>query len=196
MDTAPLESQTESQVPVQEKTNWKQFVLDLLETVGLAVVLFLIINTLSARVRVDGFSMLPTLQDGEFVLVNKLAYHTGTPVRGDIIVFQSITEKNLDLIKRVIGLPGDQIVIGGGRVSINGQTLDEPYIAAAPNYSGRWKVPDGYLFVLGDNRNDSSDSHAWGFLPTQNVIGKALLIYWPPNKWAMVDHIRIEVPTP
>ena len=196
MDTAPLESQTESQVPVQEKTNWKQFVLDLLETVGLAVVLFLIINTLSARVRVDGFSMLPTLQDGEFVLVNKLAYHTGTPVRGDIIVFQSITEKNLDLIKRVIGLPGDQIVIGGGRVSINGQILDEPYIAAAPNYSGRWKVPDGYLFVLGDNRNDSSDSHAWGFLPTQNVIGKALLIYWPPNKWAMVDHIRIEVPTP
>jgi len=196
LDTAPLESQTESQVPVQEKTNWKQFVLDLLETVGLAVVLFLIINTLSARVRVDGFSMLPTLQDGEFVLVNKLAYHTGTPVRGDIIVFQSITEKNLDLIKRVIGLPGDQIVIGGGRVSINGQILDEPYIAAAPNYSGRWKVPDGYLFVLGDNRNDSSDSHAWGFLPTQNVIGKALLIYWPPNKWAMVDHIRIEVPTP
>ena len=196
MDTVPLESQTESQVPVQEKTNWKQFVFDLLETVGLAVVLFLIINTLSARVRVDGFSMLPTLQDGEFVLVNKLAYHTGTPVRGDIIVFQSITEKNLDLIKRVIGLPGDQIVIGGGRVSINGQTLDEPYIAAAPNYSGRWKVPDGYLFVLGDNRNDSSDSHAWGFLPTQNVIGKALLIYWPPNKWAMVDHIRIEVPTP
>jgi len=196
LDTVPLESQTESQVPVQEKTNWKQFVFDLLETVGLAVVLFLIINTLSARVRVDGFSMLPTLQDGEFVLVNKLAYHTGTPVRGDIIVFQSITEKDLDLIKRVIALPGDQIVIGGGRVSINGQTLDEPYIAAAPNYSGRWKVPDGYLFVLGDNRNDSSDSHAWGFLPTQNVIGKALLIYWPPNKWAMVDHIRIEVPTP
>ena len=196
MDTVPLESQTEPQSPAQEKSNWKQFVLDLLETVGLAVVLFLIINTLSARVRVDGSSMLPTLHDGEFVLVNKLAYHTGSPARGDIIVFQSITEKNLDLIKRVIGLPGDQIVIGGSKVTINGQLLDEQYIAAEPNYSGMWTVPAGYLFVLGDNRNDSSDSHAWGYLPTRNVIGQALLIYWPPNKWAMVNHVKVEVSTP
>ncbi len=140
--------------------------------------------------------MLPTLHDGEFVLVNKLAYHIGSPTRGDIIVFQSTTEKDLDLIKRVIGLPGDHIVIGNGKVSVNGQTLTEPYIAAAPNYSGEWNVPNGYLFVLGDNRNDSSDSHVWGFLPIQNVIGKALLIYWPPTEWAMVDHIKIEVPAP
>ncbi len=165
METVPLEDQTESQVPEQEKTNWKHFLLDLLETVGLAVVLFLIINALSARVRVDGFSMLPTLHDGEFVLVNKLAYHTGSPTRGDIIVFQSTTERDLDLIKRVIGLSGDRIVVGDGKVTVNGQTLNEPYIAAAPLYSGEWNVPDGYLFVLGDNRNDSSDSHAWGFLP-------------------------------
>ena len=196
METVPLENQTEPQTPAQEKTDWKHFLLDLLETVGLAVVLFLIINALSARVRVDGFSMLPTLHDGEFVLVNKLAYHTGSPARGDIIVFQSITEHDLDLIKRVIGLPGDHIVIGDGRVSINGQALNEPYIAAAPLYSGAWDVPDGYLFVLGDNRNDSSDSHVWGFLPIQNVIGKALLIYWPPPEWAMVDHVKIEVPAP
>ena len=140
--------------------------------------------------------MLPTLHDGEFVLVNKLAYHIGSPTRGDIIVFQSTTEKDLDLIKRVIGLPGDHIVIGSGEVSVNGQTLTEPYIAAAPNYPGEWNVPNGYLFVLGDNRNDSSDSHVWGFLPIQNVIGKALLIYWPPTEWAMVDHIKIEVPAP
>jgi signal peptidase I len=140
--------------------------------------------------------MMPTLQDGEFVLVNKMAYHIGSPTRGDIIVFQSTTERNLDLIKRVIGLPGDHIVIGGGKVTINGQTLNEPYIAAAPNYSGAWKVPDGYWFVLGDNRNDSSDSHVWGYLPIQNVIGKALLIYWPQPEWAMVDHIKIEVPAP
>ncbi len=196
MDTVPLESQTETQTPAQEKTNLKQFVLDLLETVGLAVVLFLIINTLSARVRVDGSSMLPTLHDGEFVLVNKLAYRIGSPARGDIIVFQSITENNLDLIKRLIGLPGDHIVISGGRVSVNGHAPSEPYIEAAPNYSGKWDVPNGYLFVLGDNRNDSSDSHAWGFLPTQNVIGQALLIYWPPNEWAMVNHVKVEVPTP
>ena len=196
MQTAPLENQTELQTPAQEKTDWKRFLLDLFETVGLAVILFLIINTLSARVRVDGFSMLPTLHDGEFVLVNKLAYRVGSPTRGDIIVFQSTTEKELDLIKRVIGLPGDHIVIGGDKVSVDNQTLTEPYIAAAPSYSGDWNVPKGYLFVLGDNRNDSSDSHAWGFLPIQNVVGKALLIYWPPNEWAMVDHIKIEVPAP
>jgi len=196
LETLPLENQPEPQVPVQEKTNWKHFLLDLLETVGLAVVLFLIINALSARVRVDGTSMLPTLQNGEFVLVNKLAYRTGSPTRGDIIVFQSTTERDLDLIKRVIGLPGDHILAGGGSVSVNGQALNEPYIAAAPLYSGEWSVPDGYLFVLGDNRNDSSDSHVWGFLPLQNVIGKALLIYWPPPEWAMVDHVKIEVPAP
>ena len=196
LESVPLENHAEPQTPVQEKTDWKHFLLDLLETVGLAVVLFLVINTLSARVRVDGFSMLPTLHDGEFVLVNKLAYHIGSPTRGDIIVFQSTTVKDLDLIKRIIGLPGDHILIGGDKVSVNGQTLTEPYIAAAPNYSGDWNVPNGYLFVLGDNRNDSSDSHAWGFLPIQNVVGKALLIYWPPNEWAMVDHIKIEVPTP
>ena len=196
MQTVPLENQTEPQTPAQEKTDWKHVLLDLLETVGLAVVLFLVINALSARVRVDGFSMMPTLQDGEFVLVNKMAYHIGSPTRGDIIVFQSTTERNLDLIKRVIGLPGDHIVIGGGKVTINGQTLNEPYIAAAPNYPGEWKVPDGYWFVLGDNRNDSSDSHVWGYLPIQNVIGKALLIYWPQPEWAMVDHIKIEVPAP
>jgi len=196
LETVPLENQTEPQTPAQEKTDWKHFLLDLLETVGLAVVLFLIINALSARVRVDGFSMLPTLHDGEFVLVNKMAYHTGTPTRGDIIVFQSTTERDLDLIKRVIGLPGDHIVIGNSQVSVNGQMLSEPYIAAAPLYSGEWNVPDGYLFVLGDNRNDSSDSHVWGFLPIQNVIGKALLIYWPPPEWAMVNHTKIEVPEP
>ena len=196
METVPLEDHAEPRTPVQEKTDWKHFLLDLLETVGLAVILFLIINILSARVRVDGFSMLPTLHDGEFVLVNKLAYRIGSPTRGDIIVFQSTTVKDLDLIKRVIGLPGDHIVIGGDKVSINGQTLTEPYIAATPNYSGDWNVPNGYLFVLGDNRNDSSDSHAWGFLPIKNVVGKALLIYWPPNEWAMVDHIKIEIPAP
>jgi signal peptidase I len=185
------ESQLEPQLSAQEKTDWKRFIIDLFETVGLAVVLFLIINTVSARVRVDGFSMLPTLHDGEFVLVNKLAYQWGAPARGDIIVFRSTTTPDLDLIKRIMGLPGDKINIRNGQVIINGQTVDEPYISAPPNYSGDWQVPDGYLFVLGDNRNDSSDSHAWGFLPEKNVIGKAMLIYWPPPEWALINHIQI-----
>ena len=196
-ETQPTQpTQPIPEIPAQERTDWKRFLLDLLETVGLAVILFLVINTLSARVRVDGFSMLPTLQDGEFVLVNKLAYRIGSPARGDIIVFRSTTVADLDLVKRVIGLPGDKVEVRNGKVMLNGQALSEAYINAAPNYSGAWNVPNGYLFVLGDNRNDSSDSHQWGFLPQQNIIGKALLIYWPPPDWAMIDHTKIVVAAP
>ncbi len=125
METVQPESQPEPQAAVQ-KMDLKRFLLDLLETVGLAVILFLAINTISARVRVDGSSMLPTLHDGEFVLVNKMAYVTGSPTRGDIIVFRSTTTKDLDLIKRVIGLPGDKITVRNGQVRVNGQILDEP----------------------------------------------------------------------
>ena len=193
MQTLEPKNQVEQSVHDQERTDWKRFLIDLFETVGLAVILFLVINSVSARVRVDGVSMLPTLQNGEFVLVNKLAYRTGTPSRGDIIVFRSTTTTDLDLIKRIMGIPGDKISIHNGQVLINGQTLSEPYINAVPNYVGDWQVPDGYLFVLGDNRNDSSDSHLWGFLPEKNVIGKALVIYWPPPEWAMIDHVQIAV---
>ena len=89
----------------------------------------------------------------------------------------------------MIGRPGDHVAIRNGSVIVNGYTLDETYIAAAPNYSGEWTVPPGQLFVLGDNRNDSSDSHAWGMVPFDNVIGKGILIYWPVSQWNMIDHI-------
>ena len=196
MDSSANQTGLEPGVPAPASSSWKRGLLDLFETVALAVILFLVINAVSARVRVDGLSMLPTLQDGEFVLVNRLAYRLGAPAPGDIIVFRSINQADLDLIKRIVGTPGDQIAIGDGKVVLNGTTLTEPYINAAPRYAGRWSVPDGYLFVLGDNRNDSSDSHAWGLLPIQNVIGKAILIYWPPPEWAMLDHVRIAVAAP
>jgi signal peptidase I len=188
--------QTEGQLdnlpeaPVQS-IKWGQIVLDIVETVVLAVVLFLGINAISARVRVDGFSMNPTLLNGEFVLVNRMAYRMGDMQRGDIIVFRSTTAPDLDLIKRIIGLPGDQVDIQEGQVRVNGQALSEPYIAAAPNYRGTWQVPEGHLFVLGDNRNDSSDSHQWGLLPFDNIVGKAVLIYWPPPEWNIIDHYEL-----
>jgi signal peptidase I len=196
LETLPSPTQDEPEAPPSQPGDWKRFVLDLLETVGLALILFIIINAVSARVRVDGLSMLPTLQDGEFVLVNRLSYEFGAPARGDIIVFRSTTQPDLDLIKRVMGTPGDTIRIGGGRVMVNGVVLNEPYINAAPAYSGQWTVPQGSLFVLGDNRNDSSDSHAWGMLPIRNVIGKGLFIYWPPPEWAMIDHVQIAAAAP
>lgn len=193
MEFIPSENQADTQeipaqAPPEEKVKWGQVFLDIIETVVLAVVLFLGINAISARVRVDGSSMNPTLQNGEFVLVNRMAYRLGEMQRGDIIVFRSINEPDLDLIKRIIGLPGDEVVIQSGAVMINGQRLSEPYIAAAPHYNGAWRVPEGSLFVLGDNRNDSSDSHQWGLLPSGNVIGKAILIYWPPPDWTFIQH--------
>lgn len=182
---------------------WKYFLREVLETVGLAVLLFLVINIISARVRVDGISMRPTLQDGEFVLINRLAYKFGNYQRGDIIVFRppmypeqgffrrllglpNISDNYEDYIKRIIGLPGDTVRIAQGVVYINGVELQEPYIAAPPDYSGEWTVSAGDLFVLGDNRNNSSDSHAWGFLPVQNILGKALVVYWPFREWTIL----------
>jgi len=177
-------------------TDFKHFALDLLETLVLAVILFLVINAVSARVRVDGFSMRPTLEDGEFILVNRLAYKFDNPKRGEIIVFRSPVVPDEDLIKRVIGLPGDVIEVTTGVVYVNGSPLVEPYIAALPVYSGKWEVVDGYLFVLGDNRNDSSDSHSWGLVPMQNVVGRSILIYWPFNEWDMLNHNIITAMVP
>ncbi len=183
-DTQP----TTSEAPGAESAGWGRFLLDILETLLLSAALFLVINALSARVRVDGFSMLPTLQDGEFVLVNRLAYRFDAPQRGDIVVFHYPPDPKQDLIKRVIGLPGDTVSIQGGVVRVNNELLLEPYIAQSPLYAGNWVVPPGNLFVLGDNRNDSSDSHSWGMLPFENIVGKAVLIYWPFQNLQLIDH--------
>jgi len=192
LESTQLEHQTEPQTQpeaqLEQKQDWKRFGMDILETIVLAVVLYFGINALSARVRVDGFSMIPTLQNGEYILVNKLAYKTGQPNRGDIIVFRLPGDESQDLIKRVIGLPGDTVKVSDGIVTINGEKLEEPYIAQNPLYFGEWTIPPGNLFVLGDNRNDSRDSHQWGMLPFENIIGKSVVIYWPPNDWKIINH--------
>jgi signal peptidase I len=170
-------------------STWIRFFLDVLETILLAAILFLLINGISARVRVQGFSMVPSLQDGEFVLVNRLAYRLGQPQRGDIIVFHHPTDQNQeDLVKRVIGLPGDDVKVEGGGVYVNGVRLKENYINAEPAYADEKVVPEGQLYVLGDNRNQSSDSHAWGFVPYKQVIGAAIFIYWPLKELSLIQH--------
>jgi signal peptidase I len=188
LETTQPEVQVQTESQPQQTDNWKRFALDILETVILAVVLYFGINAISARVRVDGLSMNPTLQHGEYVLVSRLTYKTGEPQRGDIIVFSFPGDQKQDLIKRVVGLPGETISIRNNEVLVNGVKLEEPYIAQSPIYSGEWTVGEGQLFVLGDNRNDSKDSHQWGLLPAENVIGKALLIYWPPPEWKLINH--------
>jgi len=186
--TTHFEEQAQPEAQPEQTEDWKRFALDILETIVLAVVLYFGINAMSARVRVDGFSMNPTLQNGEYILVNRLAYKTGQPERGDIIVFSFPADEGQDLIKRIIGLPGETVKIANGSVTINDQELQEPYIAQDPLYFGEWTVPEGYLYVLGDNRNDSRDSHQWGLLPLENVIGKSVLIYWPPSEWKIINH--------
>ena len=167
------------------------FIIDTVETILLALVLFLAINAVSARVRVENVSMLPTLQPEEFLLVNRVAYKLGSPHVGDIIIFHAPGVSGEDYIKRLIGLPGDTVTVSDGVVYVNGQALYEPYIAEAPNYTGSWEVPEGQLFVLGDNRNNSSDSHLWGFIPEEDVVGKALLIYWPLNQITILSRPNV-----
>jgi signal peptidase I len=191
LENYQTELMQEPEAPQQERRKGVvRFALDILETLVLSLVLFAVINSISARIRVDGFSMEPTLRTGEFVIVNKLAYKLSQPKLSDVIVFHYPRDPQQEYIKRVIGLPGDNVVISNGQVSVNGQIIDEPYIAAAPAYQSEWTVPENSLFVLGDNRNNSSDSHSWGPVPMDEVIGKAIFVYWPPEKWGTIDHAK------
>ncbi|MCK4899992.1 MAG: signal peptidase I, partial [Anaerolineales bacterium] len=132
----------------------RRFLLDVLETILLSLVLFLAINAISARIRVESISMQPTLYAGDFVIVNKVAYKIGTPTRGDVIIFHYPPDPDREpYIKRVIGLPGDTVSVSDRQVYVNDVPLREPYISAAPAYDGSWAVPEDSLFVLGDNRN-------------------------------------------
>jgi len=167
-----------------------RILFDILETIILSVLLFAAINAVSARIRVDGFSMEPTLKSGEFVVVNKLAFKLGSPKLGDVIVFHYPRDPEQEYIKRVIGVPGDHVVVSNGKVFVNDQEIEEAYIAAAPVYQSEWIVPENSLFVLGDNRNNSSDSHNWGPVPMENVIGKAIFVYWPPENWGAIDNVK------
>ena len=162
-------------------------VREIIETLLLTFFIFWLVNSLVGRYRIDGNSMNPTLEDGQYLLINNLSYYLDEPDKGDIIVFHH-PNSDLNLIKRVIGLPGDHVEIRDSHVIVNGVTLTEPYIQASPNYNGSWDVPADQYFVLGDNRNSSSDSHTWSFLPEDNIVGKAMVIYWPYRDWAQVPH--------
>jgi signal peptidase I len=183
-----LESQvvTEAQKKVSHWPILLRMAADVFETIVLAVLIFLGINGISARIRVDGSSMEPNLHTGEFVVVNKFAYKLGQPRLGDVIVFHFPGDPDQEYIKRVIGVPGDTVEVQNGQVSVNGKRILEPYITTRPDYQGSWLVPPASLFVLGDNRNNSSDSHSWGMVPFNYVVGKAMFIYWPLNQWGLL----------
>ena len=166
----------------------KSAIREVVETVVLAVIIFLVLNTATGRFQVNGVSMLPTLEDGQYLLISKLTYWFHPPERGDIIVFHPPMNPSEDYIKRVVGLPGERIDIRNGEIWVDEVLLEEPYIANPVSYSGSWTLHDDEYFVLGDNRANSSDSHSWGVLPKSNMVGKAWICYWPPDKWGAAAH--------
>lgn len=163
--------------------------LEGLKTIGLSAVLAIGIRQFVAEARyIPSGSMLPTLQINDRLIVDKLSYRFNIPQRGDIVVFSptsTLEKQNFHdaFIKRVIGLPGDKVEVKGGRVYVNDQALRENYIEEDPQYQwGPQTVPTGSYLVLGDNRNNSYDSHYWGFVPREKIIGRAVVRFWPPNR--------------
>jgi signal peptidase I len=156
------------------------------ETFLVALAFYYGIEFTTGRFRVEGPSMQPTLAAGQFVLTDRLAYRLGQPQRGDIVVIHPEAGAGQDLIKRVVGLPGEHIVMGAGVVHIDGRPYAEPYLNEPAGYSGTWTLGPDEFFVLGDNRNNSSDSHVFGPLRRAAFNSRALLVYWPPQAWTWV----------
>jgi signal peptidase I len=161
-------------------------------TVLIAVGVFALLQLTVQSYTVVMSSMEPNIHDGECIMVNKVTYRSSGPQRGDVIVFDPPFQSEYPFIKRVIGLPGDIVEIGDGKVSINGTALDEgEYINDEPNYPmAAMQVPQNEYFVLGDNRNNSNDSHSGWTVPRDHIVGKAWFVYWPPGELGVVRHYR------
>ena len=173
------------------------FVREILETLLFTFFVIWLVKSATQNFRIQGASMLPTMHDGQYLIINKLAYMLDEPERGEIIVLHFPDNRARDFIKRVIGLPGDEISISEGVVTVNGVIIDEPYINAATPENQVWEVPEDQFFVMGDNRPNSSDSRRWSYLPRADIIGRAWVVYWPPEDWQLVPHTpHPDVPAP
>lgn len=171
---------------------------DVLEAVALAAVLFLVLQFVVQNTVVDGPSMEPNFSDRQWVLVNKLAYRWSEPQRGDVIVFEAPDSSGKEFIKRVIALPGETIALREGQVRIDDVPLEEPWQPRSDHSAfGPYTVPDGTVFVLGDNRSQSNDSRSWlggsSALDAERIVGKAFVSIWPSAAWGM---IKTEEPGP
>jgi signal peptidase I len=177
---------------LNKRSSTRKFVFELVEMLVFAFVLsWGLRSTVVEAMTIPTGSMLPTIQLQDRVMVNKIFFKFSGINREDIIVFnppKNVVNPTGDpWIKRVIGLPGDTVQIKDGKVFVNGEALNEPYEMAKPDYDyGPIKVPADSYFVLGDNRNDSLDSHIWGVLPAKNIIGRAMFKYWPLNDFGML----------
>ncbi len=158
-------------------------------TILIAVAVFVLLRLTVQSYTVVMSSMEPNFQEGECIMVNKVCHRSSGPQRGEVIVFDPPFDSKYPFIKRVIGLPGETVEIKDEKVFIDGIPLEEEYIMAPPNHTMPvTEVPENEYFVLGDNRNNSTDSSKGWTVPRDNIIGKAWFIYWPPSKWRVVKH--------
>ena len=165
----------------------KAFFREIFITLIIAVAVCFAVQSSAQTFVVVMSSMEPSFHEGQRLIVNKILYKFREPKRGEVIIFEAPDTLGGDYIKRIIALPGDALEIKDGAVYINGSELDEPYIMSPPKYTVReLEVPDNRYFVLGDNRNNSNDSHNDWLVPRENIIGKAWISTWPPNNWGMV----------
>lgn len=169
------------------------FLREALIIVGVAIAVFVVSRTAIQSFVVIGASMEPSFEEGQRLLINKAIYHFREPQRGDIIVFHPPNDQQADYIKRIIALPGDTVEIEEGTVYVNGSELYEPYIEGPPKYTLSEKtIPANNYFVLGDNRNNSNDSHNDWTVKRRDIIGKAWLSIWPPSEWGLAPNYPLQ----
>lgn len=172
------------------------FFLDFIETIVVSLAIFAVVYLfLFQPHQVDGRSMEPNFQNGEYILTDKVSYRFREPQRGDVVVFHSPQDERVDFIKRIIAVPGDTVEVRGGYVYLNGVKLEENYINDPGRVAqGRFlrentvaEVPSGEYIVMGDNRLHSSDSREWGFVTRAEIVGRAFFRYWPPTSFGVLD---------
>lgn len=191
MTDRSVKDPSKKNVPATPENPWVEGA----KTIVTAAILAFGIRTFVAEARyIPSSSMEPTLQINDRLIVEKISYHLKNPERGDIVVFNppdALIRQNFKdaFIKRIIGIPGDKVEVYNGIVFINGQAIKESYIAQKPNYRfGPVTVPEGQYLVLGDNRNNSYDSHYWGFVPKEKLIGRAAVRFWPFNRVGSLEN--------
>lgn len=168
-------------------------VREILLTVLIALVILTVVQVMVQSYVVQGESMEPSFHDGQRLMLNKISYRFSSPRMGDVIIFWPPVYTEKPYIKRVIGVPGDEVSILNGKLYLNGMLVDEPdYIPSLPTYLRIVEVvPEGQYFVMGDNRTNSSDSRSWGMVRRKDILGKVWLSYWPPGEWGFASRYSV-----
>lgn len=176
--------------PVLQQRRLLRALRDTFETLLLVATLYAFVNLSSARFVVEGDSMLPTFHTGQYLIISRADYLLGQPERGDVVVFHYPLAPENDFIKRVIGLPGETVALRAGQLFVDGVALDEPYLREACTLvscpDAEWQVAPGQYFMMGDNRNESRDSRAFGPVDRAFFVGEVWLRYWPSEAWGVV----------